>query len=157
MKEQPEQPSGPPEPVKPASEDKPGSCSGERPAASSPQKGNTSERSSQGNKETDQPKPKESDSEKAGNVPPQPKQTGQGRNRRRNHKGNGSDADIPQWYTRKSAAAFLDVSVDTIERRAIPWSLDPVPGRLRYRLLRLGENTREGRRYYGADLEALLN
>jgi hypothetical protein len=46
--------------------------------------------------------------------------------------------------------------VDTIERRAIPWQDDPVPGKLRYKHLKLGEETRQERRYCEEDLEALL-
>ena len=60
------------------------------------------------------------------------------------------------WLSRKGAAEKLDVSVDTIERRAIPWQDDPVPGRLRYKHLKLGEETRQERRYCEEDLEALL-
>ena len=60
------------------------------------------------------------------------------------------------WLSRKGAAEKLDVSVDTIERRAIPWQDYPVPGRLRYKYLKLGEETRQERRYCEEDLEALL-
>ena len=61
-----------------------------------------------------------------------------------------------KWLSRKGAAEKLDVSVDTIERRAIPWRDDSVPGKLRYKHLKLGEETRQDRRYFEADLEALL-
>ena len=60
------------------------------------------------------------------------------------------------WLSRKGAAEKLNVSVDTIERRAIPWQDDPVPGKLRYKCLKLGEETRQDRRYCEEDLEALL-
>jgi len=60
------------------------------------------------------------------------------------------------WLSRKGAAEKLDVSVDTIERRAIPWQDDPVLGKLRYKHLKLGEETRQERRYCEEDLEALL-
>jgi hypothetical protein len=60
------------------------------------------------------------------------------------------------WLSRKGAAEKLDVSVDTIERRAIPWQDEPVPGKLRYKHLKLGEETRQERRYCEEDLEALL-
>ena len=60
------------------------------------------------------------------------------------------------WLSRKGAAEKLDVSVDTIERRAIPWQDEPVPGKLRYKCLKLGEETRQDRRYCEEDLEALL-
>jgi hypothetical protein len=60
------------------------------------------------------------------------------------------------WLSRKGAAEKLDVSVDTIERRAIPWQDVPVPGKLRYKYLKLGEETRQERRYCEEDLEALL-
>ena len=60
------------------------------------------------------------------------------------------------WLSRKGAAEKLDVSVDTIERRAIHWQDEPVPGKLRYKYLKLGEETRQERRYCEEDLEALL-
>ena len=60
------------------------------------------------------------------------------------------------WLSRKGAAEKLDVSVDTIERRVIPWQDEPVPGKLRYKYLKLGEETRQQRRYCEEDLEALL-
>ena len=49
------------------------------------------------------------------------------------------------WLSRKGAAEKLDVSVDTVERRAIPWQDDPVPGKLRYKYLKLEEETRQDR------------
>lgn len=60
------------------------------------------------------------------------------------------------WLSRKAAAQKVSVSVDTIERRSVPWQEEPVPGRLRYKLLKLGEDTRQERRYFEPDLEALL-
>ena len=60
------------------------------------------------------------------------------------------------WLSRKGAAEKLDVSVDTIERRAIPWQDEPVSGKLRYKFLKLGEETRQDRRYCEEDVEALL-
>ncbi len=47
-------------------------------------------------------------------------------------------------------------SVDTIERRSIPWQEEAVIGKLRFKLLRLGEDTRQERRYFEPDVEALL-
>jgi hypothetical protein len=49
------------------------------------------------------------------------------------------------WLSRKGAAEKLAVSVDTVERRAIPWQDDPVPGKLRYKYLKLEEETRQDR------------
>lgn len=60
------------------------------------------------------------------------------------------------WLSRKAAAQKLSVSVDTIERRSVTWQEESVPGRLRYKLLRLGKDTRQERRYFEPDLEALL-
>jgi hypothetical protein len=60
------------------------------------------------------------------------------------------------WLSRKDAAKKLSVSVDTIERRAIPWQEERTPFRVRFKLLSLGENTRAERRYFEPDLEALL-
>jgi len=60
------------------------------------------------------------------------------------------------WLSLGGAADYMGVSEDTIGRRAIPWQDAPVPGRVRYKLLKLGENTRMERRYYVPDLETLL-
>ncbi len=60
------------------------------------------------------------------------------------------------WLSLSSAAAHLDVSTDTVLRRAIPWSDDVVPGKIRWKFLKLGEDTRQERRYYAPDLDALL-
>lgn len=65
--------------------------------------------------------------------------------------------DMNYWLSRKEAARKVSVSVDTIERRSVPWKKEPVPGKLRYKLLKLGDNTRQERRYFEPDLEALLN
>ena len=61
------------------------------------------------------------------------------------------------WLSRKQAAQKIGVSVDTVDRRATPWQSEPVKHRVRFKLLKLDENTRQERRYYEADLEALLN
>jgi hypothetical protein len=66
------------------------------------------------------------------------------------------NATSRNWLSRKGAAEKLDVSVDTIERRAIPWQENPAPGKLRYKYLKLGDQTRQDRRYFEEDLEALL-
>ena len=66
------------------------------------------------------------------------------------------NATSRNWLSRKGAAEKLDVSVDTIERRAIPWQEDPAPGKPRYKYLKLGDQTRQDRRYFEEDLEALL-
>ena len=60
------------------------------------------------------------------------------------------------WLSRKDAAKKISVSVDTVERRAHPWQDDRVLGRIRFKLLRLGEDTRQERRYFEPDVEALL-
>lgn len=60
------------------------------------------------------------------------------------------------WLSRKDAAHKISVSVDTVERRAIPWQEQRVPGRIRFKLLRLGEDTRQEGRYFEPDVEALL-
>jgi hypothetical protein len=63
-----------------------------------------------------------------------------------------------KWTSLSGAAAYLDVSTDTIGRRAIPFvdGMPRVPGMVRYKLLKLGENTRKERRYSVDDLDALL-
>ena len=60
------------------------------------------------------------------------------------------------WLSRKEAAHKISVSVDTVERRAIPWQDQRVPDKVRFKLLRLGEDTRQERRYFEPDVEALL-
>ena len=61
-----------------------------------------------------------------------------------------------RWFALSSAAKYLDVSEDTINRRGIPWQECPVPGKLRWKPLKLGEGTRMERRYLRDDLEALF-
>ncbi len=60
------------------------------------------------------------------------------------------------WLSRREAARKISVSTDTIERRSIQWRPEPVPGKLRYKLLKLGEDTWRERRYFEPDVEALL-
>ena len=62
----------------------------------------------------------------------------------------------PIWLSLASAAEFLDLSRDTVLRRATEWQEYSVPGKVRYKYLKLGEGTRMERRYYRSDLEALL-
>jgi hypothetical protein len=66
------------------------------------------------------------------------------------------NATSRNWLSRRGATEKLDVSVDTVERRAIPWQDEPVTGRLRYKYLKLGDQTRQDRRYCEEDLDALL-
>ena len=44
------------------------------------------------------------------------------------------------WLSLKAAAAKISVSVDTINRRALEWQDEPVPGRIRFKRLKLGED-----------------
>ncbi len=60
------------------------------------------------------------------------------------------------WLSRKEAAKKVSVSCDTIERRAVSWREQRVPDRIRFKLLRLREDTRQERRYFEPDVEALL-
>jgi len=60
------------------------------------------------------------------------------------------------WLSRKQAAAKISVSVDTVERRAVAWTPEPVTGKIRFKLLKLGDDTRQERRYFEPDVEALL-
>jgi len=60
------------------------------------------------------------------------------------------------WLSRKQAAAKIPVSGDTVERRAIAWTAEPVAGKIRFKLLKLAEDTRQERRYFELDVEALL-
>lgn len=45
-----------------------------------------------------------------------------------------------QWMTRTEAAHWLRVSTDTIDRNRVLWiDAKPVPGKFRYRMLRVGK------------------
>jgi hypothetical protein len=65
-------------------------------------------------------------------------------------------------HTPKNSGVVVNViylqhlSEDTINRRGIPWQEWPVPGKLRWKLLKLGEGTRMERRYLCDDLNTLL-
>jgi hypothetical protein len=61
-----------------------------------------------------------------------------------------------RWFALSTAAKYLDVSEDTINRRGIPWQDSPSPGKLRWKQLKLGEGTRMERRYLRENLDALL-
>jgi hypothetical protein len=62
------------------------------------------------------------------------------------------------WLSASGSAEFLDVSPDTIARRGTQWPKDgnPVPGKVRWKKLKLGEGTRMEKRFFRPDLEALL-
>jgi len=60
------------------------------------------------------------------------------------------------WLSLAKAAEFLDVSKDTVLRRAVEWSDEAVPGKVRTKYLVLGNDTRSDRRYYLPDLEKWL-
>ncbi len=69
------------------------------------------------------------------------------------------------WASLSGAAAFIDLSADSILRRAVEFSggpddihLHPCPeGKVRYKKLKLGNDTRQERRYYLPDLTRLLS
>jgi hypothetical protein len=63
------------------------------------------------------------------------------------------------WLSLGSAAEYLDVSTDTILRRAVPWPRDsdePIPYKIRYKVLQLDEDTHADRRYYRPDLDFFI-
>lgn len=70
-----------------------------------------------------------------------------------------------KWAGLSGAAELIDVSVDTILRRAIEYPGDPTEihlhpcpeGKVRFKKLKLGKNTRQERRYYTPDLFSWLN
>jgi hypothetical protein len=64
--------------------------------------------------------------------------------------------DGSRWLSLGAAARYLDVDESTINRRALPWQDAPVPGKLRWKLLKLGDDTRKERRYVIDDLNSLL-
>src|SRR3974377_180743 len=61
------------------------------------------------------------------------------------------------WLSLAKAAEYLDVSKDTVLRRAVEWTDAPVPGKWRTKYLVLGADTRQDRRYYAPDLERWLS
>jgi hypothetical protein len=69
------------------------------------------------------------------------------------------------WASLSGAAELIDVSKDTILRRALEYTgkleeihLHPCPdGKVRSKKLRLGKDTRQDRRYYVPDLLLWLN
>ena len=64
--------------------------------------------------------------------------------------------DMNIWLSRKDAAAKISVSTETIDRRALAWQKEPMPNRIRYKLLKLGDDTRKQRRFFEPDIEAML-
>jgi hypothetical protein len=60
------------------------------------------------------------------------------------------------WMRVIDAASFLGLSCNAVEERAIPWQDEPVPHRLRYKLLVLEADAKPRRRYFRQDVEALL-
>lgn len=66
-----------------------------------------------------------------------------------------------QWLSAQHAAAAIDVSTDSIERRAVPWDPD-LPnngyneGKVRYKELGLNVGKKGDRRYYAPDVFELL-
>lgn len=61
------------------------------------------------------------------------------------------------WLSLQRAAAHLNVSKDTILRRATNWQDQPIKGRVRRKKLQLGDHTRQDSRYYRPDLDACRN
>jgi hypothetical protein len=61
--------------------------------------------------------------------------------------------DKTEWLKRKDAARKISVSGDTIERRAVPWCEEFIPGKVRWRPDGLDHNHR---RYFEPDLAAML-
>jgi len=69
------------------------------------------------------------------------------------------------WASLSGAAEFIDLSPDSILRRALEYRGDPdeihlhpcPEGMVRYKKLKLGKNTRQERRYYLPDLTQWLN
>jgi hypothetical protein len=59
---------------------------------------------------------------------------------------------ICMWLGGKDAGIYLGRSRDWVEIRAIPWSDEPVPGRIRYGL----DADNGGHRYYVPDLDAMV-
>lgn len=60
------------------------------------------------------------------------------------------------WLSLSAAAEYLDCSKDTIVRRSVLWDDAHETGTIRYKLLKLGKDTRMERRYYVPDLDRLL-
>ena len=60
------------------------------------------------------------------------------------------------WMRVIDAASFLGLSSNAVEERAIPWQDEPMPHRLRYKLLVLEADAKPRRRCFRQDVEALL-
>jgi hypothetical protein len=73
--------------------------------------------------------------------------------------------DQKLWASLSGAAELIDVSVDTILRRAVDYEAEPEKihlypcpqGKVRRKKLKLGEGTRQDHRYYTPDLLKWLN
>ncbi len=63
---------------------------------------------------------------------------------------------MSEWLSKQQAAALIDVSHDTIERRAIPWTEQPVRFKVRFKYMKLDAESRPLPRYYRPDVEAFL-
>jgi hypothetical protein len=61
------------------------------------------------------------------------------------------------WLSLAKAAEYLDVSKDTVLRRAVEWTDEPVPRKVRTKYLVLGADARQDRRYFVPDLERWLS
>lgn len=61
-----------------------------------------------------------------------------------------------KWLSRNEAADLIQMSIDIVERRGIPWQEEPLKYKIRYKVLKLDEGTRGLRRYFRADIEALI-
>jgi hypothetical protein len=66
--------------------------------------------------------------------------------------------NLAMWLGAKDAGAYVGMSPDWAEARALEWPLDdkPVQGRIRYRWLRDNPGDRGIRRFYRPDIDAFL-
>jgi hypothetical protein len=67
-----------------------------------------------------------------------------------------AEVKIRAWLSVDDVAKKLSISPESVYRRAIPWQADPIPHIIRWKILKLDEDTEEGRRFLGEDIEAML-
>jgi len=60
------------------------------------------------------------------------------------------------WMSGKDAALFVGRSRDSIEKRAVPWTPEYVPKKIRYVHLQMDKGGEIERRYYKPDLDGWL-
>jgi hypothetical protein len=61
-----------------------------------------------------------------------------------------------RWVKCATLCAYLDISDDTVTRRAVAWQDDPVPHKFRFTEMVLNEGKEPEKRYWFPDAKAFL-